>query len=229
MNIAIIPARGGSKRIKKKNIKFFFKKPMISWAINSLKKSKLFDKIFVSTDNLEIANIAKKYEAEVPFIRSKKLSDDLTPTLPVIRDAILKLKDNFKIKNICCVYPCSPFLNSEDLEKTYKILKKNPNKFVFPVIENSHPIQRSFKLQGNKNLVEFFFKSKEMSRTQDLDKTYHDAGQFYITRAKVTREGLKFTETNVRLYLIQRNKVVDIDTNEDFKIAEELLKLHKIK
>ena len=226
MNIAIIPARGGSKRIKKKNIKFFFKKPMISWAINSLKKSKLFDKIFVSTDNLEIANIAKKYGAEVPFIRSKKLSDDLTPTLPVIRDAILKLKDNFKIKNICCVYPCSPFLNSEDLEKTYKILKKNPNKFVFPVIENSHPIQRSFKLQGNKNLVEFFFKSKEMSRTQDLDKTYHDAGQFYWGSIK-TWMNKKRLHSGSSAFVVPSWKYVDIDNLNDWIRAEKIFKLIK--
>ncbi len=226
MNIAIIPARGGSKRIKKKNIKIFFKRPMISWAINSLKKSKLFDKIFVSTDNVEIAKIAKRYGAEVPFIRSKKLSDDITPTLPVIRDAILKLKDYYKIKNICCVYPCSPFLNVKDLKNTYKILKKDQNNFVFPVIENSHPIQRSFRLKGNKNSVEFVFKSKEMSRTQDLEKTYHDAGQFYWGSFKTWMKKKKL-HSGSNAFVVPSWRYVDIDNLNDWIRAEKIFKLIK--
>lgn len=224
MNIAIIPARGGSKRIKKKNIKIFFKKPMISWTIRSLKKSKLFDKIFVTTDNLEITKVAKKYGAEVPFIRSQKLSDDLTPTLPVIRDAILKLRSKFNIKNICCVYPCTPFLNIQDLKKSYTILKNNQNKFVFPVIENSHPIQRSFRLKGRENLVEFIFRSKEMSRTQDLEKTYHDAGQFYWGSIKTWMKSKRLHSGSSGL-VVPAWRYVDIDNLDDWIRAEKIFKL----
>ena len=117
MNIAIIPARGGSKRIKKKNIKIFFSKPMIYWTIDILKKSKLFKKIYVTTDSSDIRKIAKKYGALVPFLRNSDLADDQTPTLPVIRDAIKRIVVNNKIKNVCCVYPCSPFVTTKDLKK----------------------------------------------------------------------------------------------------------------
>ena len=200
---------------------------MIAWPIQALKKSKLFDKIFVSTDNKLIANTAKKFGAEIPFIRSRNLSDDYTPTLPVIKDAILRLSNLYKIENICCVYPCSPFILSRDFVEAFKILKKNKNRFVFPVIENSHPIQRSFRLKGKKRIIDFLFKSKELSRTQDLEKTYHDAGQFYWSESKTWLKQKKVFNSSSTIIEIPRNRAIDIDTKEDWQFASNMMKIKK--
>ena len=221
MNIAIIPARGGSKRIKNKNIKLFFSKPMIAWTIEILKKFKLFKNIYVTTDSLKIADIAKKYGATIPFIREKDLADDFTPTLPVIKDALKKISINKSIKNICCVYPCTPFVTKNDLIKTYALLKKNRKRFVFPVIKNSHPIERSFKVK--KNIIEFIFKSKEMSRTQDLVTSYHDAGQFYWGSIEAWTKNKKL-HSGAIAYEVPDWRFVDIDNYSDWKRAEKYFK-----
>ena len=145
MNIAIIPARGGSKRIPRKNIRDFNGKPMIAWSIESVKKSELFDKVIVSTDDEEIAQISKSLGAEVPFIRPKTLSDDFTGTTEVIVHAINWLiGNNYRCSCICCVYATSPFLNSEDIQKSYQIIKTNRWSYVFSATEYSTNVFRSF-------------------------------------------------------------------------------------
>ena len=145
MNIAIIPARGGSQRIKRKNIKLFFTgKPIIYYSIEAAKKSNLFEEVIVSTDDHEIKQISSDYGAKVPFLRSKELSDNITPTLPVIRDAILKCKEfGLKFKNVCCIYPTAPFIQENDLLETYKMLIENQDKFCFPITEFSSSVYRS--------------------------------------------------------------------------------------
>ena len=143
MKVAIIPARGGSKRIKKKNIKIFYGKPMIYWTIKKIKESKIFDKIIVTSDDKKILNYVKK-KVDITINRPKELSDDFTPTQPVIKHAISFLnKIGIKIKIACCIYPCNPFLEASDLKKSLNLLKKNKySKFILPITKYSHPIQR---------------------------------------------------------------------------------------
>ena len=147
---AIIPARGGSKRIKKKNIKIFNKKPMIYWPLKLLKTSKIFDKIVVSTDDKNIKNISLKFGADIVIDRPKELSDDITGTQAGIKHSIKNLEDKkFKIDYVCCVYPCTPFLQIADLKKAANLAYKY-NKFVFPILEYSHPIQRAMYMKKKK-------------------------------------------------------------------------------
>ena len=225
MKIAIIPARGGSKRIKNKNIKKFLSKPILYWTIKVLKKSNLFNRIIVSTDSLNIKNISLKLGVDEIIDRPKNLSDDITPTKPVIEHAIknMKFKDYKKVKFICCIYPCNPFLNSNDLKNSFNILKKNLKNFVFPVTEYPHPIQRAFKLKKNNKLI-FFNKKDELTRTQDLIKSFHDAGQFYWG-TKNNWLSKKKIHSNSFGYIISKWRSVDIDNNEDWKKAELLFKL----
>ena len=157
MIIAIIPARGGSKRIPRKNIKFFAGKPIIAWAIEIALKSKLFDKVFVSTDDDEIATISRKYGAETPFIRPKDLSDDYTATVEVIAHAVnWSLSKKLNLKQICCIYPTSPFMDSIDLKKAQDLLIQKQCSYVFTATEYSSTIFRSFK-SNNKDEIEMFF------------------------------------------------------------------------
>ena len=227
MNIAIIPARIGSKRIKKKNIKKFFGYPLIFYPIKLAKKSNLFDKIIVSTDDNEIANISKSYGAEIPFLRPKNLSDDYTPTLPVISHSIeqcLKLK--YKFDNVCCIYPTALFLSVEDLKLSFSLFKKNKNKFCFPVAEFPSSVHRSFFLD-KKNKVTLFNPKNEFKRTQDLEPLFYDCGQFYwgaknkwLNSKKIHSEGVG--------YVIPSWRVIDLDTQDDWKRAEILKKILKI-
>ena len=225
MIIAIIPARGGSKRIKNKNIKNFLSKPILYWTLKSLQKSNLFNRIIVSTDNLNIKNISLKLGVDEIIDRPKNLSDDITPTKPVIEHAIknMKFKDHKKVKFICCVYPCNPFLNSNDLKNSFKMLKKNLKNFVFPITEYPHPIQRAFKLKKDNKLI-FFNKKNELTRTQDLIKSFHDAGQFYWGTKNNWLSKNKM-HSNSLGYIISKWRSVDIDNNEDWKKAELLFKL----
>ena len=161
VSFAIIPARGGSQRIKKKNIKEFYSKPILYWTIKALKRSKLFSKIVLTTDDSKIAKIARQLGVDHIISRPSNLADNYTPTKPVIEHAVRALKKKFKIKYACCVYPCNPFLNSLDLKKSFKVLKKNKNNFVFPITEYTHPIQRAFKLAKKSKLI---FKFNSINR-----------------------------------------------------------------
>ena len=179
MNIAIIPARGGSKRIKNKNIKIFCGKPMISYPIQEAKNTKLFDKIIVSTGAAKIKKISEKFGAEVLFIRPKNLSDDFTPTGEVISHAVNWLKHKkFNPKNICCIYPTAPLMKSYHLINSFKLFKKLKKDFVFAVSKFSYPVQRGFFVD-KKGTIKMIDSKNYKKRSQDLKEVYHDAGQFY--------------------------------------------------
>lgn len=226
MRIAIIPARFGSKRIKKKNIKNFYSKPMIYWAIKRIKESKLFDFICVSSDSNKILNIAKKYGVEILIKRPDNISDDMTPTKPVILHAIEHFeKMNIKFETICCVYPCNPFMLVEDLRKAFKIYKKNSSKFVFPVVEYSHPIQRALRI-SSKSRIKSITIANLNKRTQDLEKSYFDSGQFYYG-SKSMWQGDKNPHNNGMPLIIPSWRVVDIDNLNDWKRAELLFQIFK--
>ena len=226
MIFAIIPARGGSQRIKKKNIKKFYLKPILYWTIKALKQSKLFSKIVLTTDDNQIKKTAEQLGFDYIISRPSNLADNYTPTKPVIEHAIRTLKKKFKIKYACCVYPCNPFLNSLDLKKSFKILKKNKNNFVFPITEYTHPLQRAFKL-AKKNKLIFFTKKHELTRTQDLVKSYHDVGQFYWGSVSNWLSKKKMHSNGIGLP-IPKWRVVDIDNLQDWKRAELLFKILKI-
>lgn len=225
MNLAIIPARGGSQRIKNKNIKKFYNKPILYWTLRTLQKSKIFSKIVITTDSINIGLIAQKLGFDYVISRPLNLSDNNTPTKPVIKHAIKILKKRFNFKNVCCVYPCNPFLSSIDLKKTLKILKKNKKKFIVPVSEYSHPVQRSFKLNFKKKII-FFYKKYLSKRTQDLTKSYHDVGQFYWATVNTWLNKKEILSNSIG-FPISKWRSVDIDNLQDWKKAELLFKVIK--
>lgn len=225
MNIAIIPARSGSKRIKNKNIKIFKKKPIIYWSIKEALKSKLFDKVYVSTDSKKIAKIAKKFGAEVPFLRSKKLSNDYAGTTDVIIDLIKKINKYSYIKNVCCIYPAAPFLKSSDLKKGFNILNKKKCDYVFSATKHSSNFYRAFSI-SKKNKISMIFKKNYKKRTQDLKNIYVDAGQFYWAKKSIWINKRKVFEGNSKIVDIPKNRSSDIDTIEDWKLAEKLSKIN---
>lgn len=222
MNICIIPARIGSKRIPFKNIKFFSGKPIIAYSIEAAKKSKLFDHIIVSTDDERISKIAKQYEAEVPFIRPKNISDDYTATIDVVAHATKWcLKQGWSVKLICCIYATAPLIDIKDLKVTFKAIKTGKWDYSFPICEFSEPIFRSFKKKSDGS-IEMFFPENFDKRSQDFPIAFHDTGQFYWgkvdswLRKKNIFDKFSFTIS------IPRWRVQDIDTLQDWKRAEAL-------
>jgi len=220
--IAIIPARGGSKRIPKKNIKEFFGKPLIVYSIEAALKSNLFKKVIVTTDDEEIATIAKKYGAEVPFLRPKELSDDFTGTTDVVNHAINYLENlGEKYEYICTLYATAPFLQSKYLIEGYETLQSSDAVNTFSSTSMPFPIQRTFKLDEN-GRCKMFTPEYYMTRSQDLEEAYQDAGQFYWTnreRQKRTENTVVFSEISIPI-ILPRHLVQDIDTLEDWKRAE---------
>lgn len=224
MKLAIIPARGGSKRIPRKNIKLFCGKPMIAWSIEAALHSGCFDQIVVSTDDAEIAEVARKHGAEVPFMRPAELSDDHTGTIPVIRHAIEWFTgQGLPIEHACCLYATAPFVNAEDLRHGLKTLQDNDCDYAFSVTSYAFPIQRAIRIteQGR---VDMFNSEHFNTRSQDLQEAYHDAGQFYWGRAEAWRQArMIFTPASMPV-LLPRHRVQDIDTPEDWTRAEWLFK-----
>lgn len=219
MNIAIILARGGSKRIPRKNIKLFAEKPMIAYAITAAQESGLFEHVVVSTDDEEIAAIARDWGAETPFSRPAELADDYTTTIPVVAHAIQACLDlGWSIENACCIYPGVPFIQSEDLSGALKYLIESDADYCFPVTEFTSAIQRALQL-GNDGKMQPFYPQYEKTRTQDLEKAYHDAGQFYWGKVSAWL-GNAAIHTGGIGYVIPNWRVVDIDTPEDWKRAE---------
>jgi len=229
MKIAIIPARGGSKRIPKKNIKKFKGLPIIAWPLLAVKNTNLFDKIIVSTDNKEIAKIAKKLKAEVPFIRPKKISGDHASTSSVIKHAIdwLKTKKIYP-KFICCIYPTAAFIDSKDLIEGYKKIKTLKWNYVFSGGKFYSSILRSFK-KNNFNDLKMIFPKYYNKRTQDILEAYHDAGQFYWGKVESWSKQKPIFAKKSCIIEIPRWRIHDIDTIEDWKIAEKMWKLRKLK
>ena len=227
MRLAIILARAGSKRIPKKNYRFFCGKPMIYWAIKSAKDSKLFDKIEVSTDSQKILKIANKLGIKTKHLRPKNLSDDYTGTFKVIKYELKKtLKFEKKITDVCCIYGSSPFIKPIDLKQSFLKLKKEKLKFVFMTKNIDNRSLRSFKFV-NKNSLKAVSSRFMNTRTQDLPKIYFDAGQFYWgTKNSWIKEKNIFT--NKTSLLVSKTESIDIDTKQDWKKAEKIFKNKKL-
>ena len=223
--VAIIPARGGSKRIPRKNIKYFCGKPMIAWTIEAAKSSGLFDHIIVSTDDTEIAEISKRYGAEVPFMRPAELSDDYVGTGTVVKHAAEWVIENIgKPDYICTLYATAPFIKPDDLIDGLNFLIKSNSQIAFTVTSFPFPIQRAIKMTEN-GRVAMFQPEHFMTRSQDLEPAYHDAAQFYWAKTDaILNEVSPFSEEAVPL-IIPRYRVQDIDTPEDWIRAEQLFKL----
>ena len=220
MNIAIIPARGGSKRIPRKNIKDFCGKPMIAHSIHAAQKSGVFDHIFVTTDDVEIANIAKKFGAQVPFMRPKNLSDDYTQTRPVIIHAINEIEKIIgEVDNVCCMYAAAPFIQAKDLKDGLEKLIEKKCSFVFTVTSFPYPIQRALKIV-EEDRVEMFNSDFFDRRTQDLEEAYHDAGQFYWGKSKAFLDNVMTFSKESSPLILPRYRVQDIDTEDDWREAE---------
>jgi pseudaminic acid cytidylyltransferase len=221
MNIAIIPARGGSKRIPRKNIKSFCGQPMIAYAIKAAQAADLFEHVLVSTDDAEIQNIANSLGAEIPFVRPAELANDFTATVPVVAHAIQACEAlGWQFSNVCCIYPGVPFIEVGDLMGSLAQLSERGADYCFPVTEFPAAIQRALKLNSN-GLMAPFYPEYELTRTQDLEAAFYDAGQFYwgtkkawLTNSRIHRSGIGFGIPNWR--------VVDIDTTADWERAERL-------
>jgi len=223
MIFAIIPARGGSKRIKNKNIIKFFNKPIIGWTIselNRLKKKKVIDKIVVSSDNNKILNISKKFGADIFIKRSKKLSNDKSPFQLAIVDAIKKLiSQNYNISEVIVIFPSAVLIDANDINSALKFFKKNKDLFVMSIAKYPHPPQRAYT-KSNNNKLSLINKKNELKNTQNLPELYHDAGQFYVGNRKLWLS--KKVHSNSRGFLLSRLKSVDLDTKEDLNLLKYL-------
>ena len=217
--LGIIPARGGSKRIPRKNTKDFLGKPIIAYSIETALESGLFDEVMVSTDDKEIAKIAIKYGAKVPFIRSDENANDFATTVDVILEVLNQYKEEGKIfEQACCIYPTAPFVSSEIIKRALDLLIINKYDTVFPVMEFSFPIQRAVKI--NQGKIALFQENYLNSRSQDLEKAYHDAGQFYWFDVGKLWGNEKLWTDNTGVVIIKESQGQDIDTLEDWKLAE---------
>jgi pseudaminic acid cytidylyltransferase len=218
-NLAIIPARGGSKRIPQKNIKLFHSKPILSYSIEVLKKSLLFNEIMVSTDDQIISDISIKYGASVPFLRSIDSSSDFATTGSVINEVINEYqKRGITFDNICCIYPTAALTKVQRLKDGYKLLNQNSYTTVFPIVKYGYPIWRGLIHDDKYNNIKMIWPENLNKRSQDLESTYHDAGQWYwINCEKFT--GNLFSE-NSGAIILEENEVQDIDTPSDWELAE---------
>ena len=218
-NVAIITARGGSKRIPRKNIKLFRGKPIIAYSIETALDSGLFDYVLVSTEDEEIAKIATELGAEVPFMRSEKMSDDYTGTADVMIEVITDLKKIGKtFDNVCCIYPTAPFISKQTLSDSFELLSKYNFDSVFPVCPFSYPIQRALEISDSKTTM--IWPENLNKRSQDLDTRYHDAGQFYwVNTKKFLKEKKVFTKNSGSI-ILNELQVQDIDDETDWLIAE---------
>lgn len=224
MRLAIIPARGGSKRIPRKNIKPFGGKPMIAWSIAAAQQSGCFDRIIVSTDDSEIAEVAKVHGAEVPFMRPPELSDDHVGTIPVIAHAISWQNAQGKqVSQACCIYATAPFVRAEDLKHGLEILESSGADYSFAVTSYPFPIQRAVRITPEQR-VSMFQPEQFNTRSQDLEEALHDAGQFYWGRAKAWLAGLQLFNEGSYPIVLPRYRVQDIDTPEDWIRAELMFK-----
>jgi len=224
MNIAVIPARGSSKRIPRKNIREFCGQPMIARSIHAAIRSKCFEKIIVSTDDQEIAKISENSGAEVPFMRPKSLSDDHTGTVPVIKHAVeWALNEGLSVERACCIYATAPFISDEDILAGLNLLSLQPVDFAFSVTSFPFPVQRAIKLNGDSH-VEMLNPELFHVRSQDLEEVWHDAGQFYWGKVDAWLNEKVIFENAVGVKL-PRYRVQDIDVEEDWIRAEAMFKV----
>ena len=221
MKIAIIPARGGSKRIPRKNIREFAGKPMIAYAICAAIESGLFEHVIVSTDDEGIARIANEYGAETPFARPGELADEHTPTVPVVAHAITACQAlGWNIDYACCIYPGVPFIQTDDLNRALELVQTSQAAYCFPITEFPSAIQRALRRLPNGHMQPFY-PEYELIRTQDLEPAYHDAGQFYWGKSDAWLTNKNVHSNGVGLP-IPNWRVVDIDTPDDWARAEKL-------
>lgn len=224
MRLAVIPARGGSKRIPRKNIKPFCGKPMIARSIEAALESGCFDRVIVSTDDAEIADVARQHGADVPFMRPAELSDDYTGTVPVIRHAVEWFIANGEApEQVCCIYATAPFVTCEDIRRGQEVLAGSDGDYAFSVTSYAFPIQRAMRITSA-GRVEMFNPEHFNTRSQDLEEAYHDAGQFYWGRASAWLAGKALFGMHATPVLLPRHRVQDIDTPEDWERAEWLFK-----
>ena len=227
MNICVIPARGGSKRIPRKNIKNFFGQPMIAYSIKAALKSECFDKVIVSTDDQEIAEVAKSFGAEVPFMRPDELANDYAGTVPVIKHAIEWFDDQGQSPSeVCCLYATAPFVQADAIRKAYKQMKQEQAEYCFTVTSFAFPIQRAIKVTAE-NQIEMFYPEHFETRSQDLEESYHDAGQFYWGKAEAFKQQKPLFSKSATPYILPRHMVQDVDTPEDWKRAELMYEVLK--
>tara|TARA_X000001036_G_C20613972_1_gene780151 strand:+ start:127 stop:816 length:690 start_codon:yes stop_codon:yes gene_type:complete len=224
MNIAIIPARGGSKRIPKKNIKNFLGKPIISYSVELAIKSNLFDKVIVSTDCDEIAEIAKSYGAEVPFKRPKAISDDFSTLNEVLKHAIDFIEnDGFLYEYVCCIYATAPFIEIDDVTRGFELINTKKWESVIAATNFSYPIFRSFE-KDKKGGLKMVFPDHYSSRSQDLPEIFHDAGQFFWAKSEFLKKSPSGFNQNNTIIEIPNYRAQDIDTDEDWQRAELIYK-----
>tara|TARA_B110000879_G_C11162878_1_gene509887 strand:+ start:1913 stop:2626 length:714 start_codon:yes stop_codon:yes gene_type:complete len=222
VKIAIIPARGGSKRIPRKNIKLFHGKPIIAYSIDAAKASGCFDKIIVSTEDQQIAQIAIEFGAEVPFLRPSKISDDNSTSLEVMTHAVQWCENaGWNPEEVCCIYATAPFLLPNDIQKGHSLLAEDNVQFSFGATLFPFPIQRAIKID-EKGGVSMFYEEHEKTRSQDLEDAYHDVGQFYWGKKRAFLEGFPLFSRHSKAVLIPRARAQDIDTAEDWEFAESL-------
>lgn len=218
-NLAIIPARGGSKRIPGKNIKPFLGKPILAYSIEAALSSRLFDEVMVSTDDLEIAAIAIAYGATVPFMRSDQTATDFATTFDVIQEVVKQYELVGKsFEFTCCVYACAPFVTDNKLKLSFNLLQEHQFDSVFPIMPFGFPIQRALKQEAKK--VSFFYPEFSLSRSQDLEKSFHDAGQFYWMNTVVCLEKNQILTDNSGSIVVSELEGQDIDNEVDWKLAE---------
>ena len=224
-NLCVIPARSGSKRIPNKNVKLFYGKPIIAWSIESALKSNLFDDVIVSTDSEKIAEVAIALGANVPFMRTKELSDDHTPTISVMQNAIKEYEKLYFLPNyVCCLYPAAPLSQAVHLKQSFSMLLDNSEKNVYclSIAEFPSEIDRALKI-NSKSMLEPLFKHNQFKRSQDLESYYYDAGQFYWASANTWLTKNKVHEDSIG-FVLPKGLVVDINSDEDWKLAEILFR-----
>ena len=220
MKLAVIPARGGSKRIPRKNIRIFHGKPIIAYSINAAIESNFFDKIIVSTDDKEIASIAESFGAEVPYLRPPEISDDYANTIDVINHSINWFLEKKQVyEDICCIYPCAPFITPEDLRNGYKMIQHKDVNFSFAAVEFPISIDRALEINKDGYSV-LLNEEKKYLRSQDAKKSYHDAGQFYWGKKDCFLNKLSILSSKSKPIILPRERAQDIDTFEDWNLAE---------
>ncbi|MEP3635858.1 MAG: pseudaminic acid cytidylyltransferase [Paracoccaceae bacterium] len=225
MRLAVIPARGGSKRIPRKNIRPFCGKPMIAWSIEAAKESGCFDHIVVSTEDVEIAEIARAYGAELPFSRPVNLADDHTATVPVIAHAASECAAIYGLaETVCCLYATAPFVQAEDLQNGLTTLERTGADYVFSAAHFTSPIQRAMR-ESNGGFARMITPEFDQTRSQDLEAAYHDAGQFYWGSTQAWQEGRPILGgPRTAMYVLPSVRVQDIDTPDDWARAEAMFR-----
>ena len=218
--LAVITARGGSKRIPRKNIKEFMGKPMLSYPVKAALNSKVFDEVMVSTDDEEIKEISLKFGAKVPFMRSERTSNDTAVTYDVLEEVISEYKKHGReFESIACIYPCAPFLKPETLKKAYEIFSSKDCDTLVPVVRFSFPIQRAFKVNKD-NFLEYREPENMLKRSQDLEPMFHDAGMFYFAKVKDMLKNKKLIGNKAAYIEMEEIEVQDIDNKSDWEMAE---------